>query len=118
MRLSFVSVLTGAVLLAGCSTLGLETPQEKLDGAKFAFATAVSLYNTICLGPTPPASCTDPKAVAAEQAAKDAAANAFAAAQASIDAGKPDKEALVAASLNAVLIIENLVAALRSPPSG
>jgi len=118
MRKLLATAFAASILLSGCATLGLQTPQEKLDGAKFAFATAVSLYNTICLGPTPPASCTDPKAMAAEQAAKDAAANAFAAAQASIDAGKPDKEALVAASLNAVLIIENLVAALRSPPSG
>lgn len=118
MRNAFVSAFAAAVLLAGCSTLGLNTPQEKLDGARFAFGTAVALYNTVCAGPAAPKSCTDPKAVAAEMAAKDLANQTFAAAQASIDAGKPDKEALVSAALNAVLVIENLVAALREPPGG
>jgi len=114
MRL-FKSFLAASVLslsLSACATFG-DTPQEQLNGAKFAFNTAVAVYNTICAGRSAPTSCTDPKSVAAENSAKDLFENALAAAQASIDAGKPDKDALVAATLSAVVIIENLVADLR-----
>jgi len=112
------TAIAAAFLLStsACGILPTDTPQDKLNAAKFAFATTAAVYDAICIGATPPPACHDPKAIAAEQAVKDLANNAFAAAQASIDAGKPDAPALVAAAITAVPIIENLLAALRNQP--
>lgn len=105
----------------GCTSLqntfSNMTPQDKLNAARDGFGAAVVAYGAICSQPKHPAACDDPKAIAAEHAAVTLANASFAAAQASIDAGKPDAGAITESAVQAVTAIGPLVAALQGSTS-
>lgn len=115
MRLSKLCLFAAlAMPLAACSSLSGGSPQDHLNAARSGFAAATIAYGAICSQPQHPKPCDDPKAQEAERAAVIVANAAFDAAQASIDAGKPDSAAITQSAVEAVAAIGKLVAAMQN----
>ena len=103
--------------LIGCGTLSGGTPQDHLNAARTAFTAAVVSFEAICAQANAPSACHDAKVLAAKDSAVTLANAGFAAAQASIDAGKPDAEAITQSAVEAVAAIGRLVAAMQATSS-